>query len=339
MIAGRRTLYQHLSRVRGDYSRLLDAPLAYMQTLILRQGETVDRRQEGLILTEAGKQFASVFVGVDGRSAYRDDTVPLSPFADMLNRHLAAVQADVVFAHARWLRANLPDDVFGWLAREPVAEFASNPLAQYEPAHTWVDPRGYRLSDRIWNTSNRTRAQIDALLADGIRQGRGSLALSRELERFTRPERATLRTRRPYGVDASYDAMRLARTEISRAHMQATFAASRANPLVDRMDYALSMSHPRVDICDKFASIDMQGGRIREPYRIEECPHPVDDTHPHCLCHVRSAVTSSREEVIAQLRALMNGGQPAPLTPARPRSLLGQMLGAGLLTYVFWGEF
>ncbi|PJF23673.1 MAG: hypothetical protein CUN53_21700, partial [Phototrophicales bacterium] len=55
---------------------------------------------------------------------------------------------------------------------EKLRIFSPNALAQYEPAHTWVDPKGYRLSDRIWRTGEITRQRIDALIAEGIREGK-----------------------------------------------------------------------------------------------------------------------------------------------------------------------
>jgi hypothetical protein len=144
----------------------------------------------------------------------------------------------------RLLPADLKLMLRSGVVREQGDVFTPNPLAGYDPPHLWVDPNGYRLSDRIWRTAGATRRKVDAFLEDGIAQGRGSLKLSRDLERFLHPGRQLVRTKTPYGTDASYDAMRLARTEISRGAAQAHETAARANPFVSGLRWKLSPQHP-----------------------------------------------------------------------------------------------
>lgn len=242
--------------------------------------------RQGQTLSDIGNLIQRFFVGSDFRQAYGADGVaPLAAYPRLLNLALAEVQARVVVSHSKFMRRNLPDDLIRWLtARLSREQFESNPLATYEPSHSWVDPRGYRLSDRIWQTSIVTRTKVDGLLLEGMRTGRSSLDMAKSLERFILPTRAVFRTSKPYGADASFDAMRLARTEITRAHSMASLAAGLGNPFVDGWDFALSARHPRFDICDKLATISMTGKRIRDPYPITSpVPIPVRDTHPQCV--------------------------------------------------------
>jgi hypothetical protein len=140
---------------------------------------------------------------------------------------------------------SLEDYWHAWRSDQGQREvFAPNPLAGYDAPHLWVDPNGYQLSDRIWRTAGETRRKVDAFLEDGIAQGRGALSLSRDLERFLHPGRQLKRTKTPYGTDASYDAMRLARTEISRAAAEAHEAAAEANPFIEKLRWKLSPQHP-----------------------------------------------------------------------------------------------
>jgi hypothetical protein len=52
--------------------------------------------------------------------------------------------------------------------------FRPNPLAQMDesrrwvPMHKWNTPDGYRLSDRIWQTSVYSRTQVDRLVGQGL---------------------------------------------------------------------------------------------------------------------------------------------------------------------------
>jgi hypothetical protein len=238
--------------------------------------------------------------------------------------------ANVVDSHSAFMQRELPDDIQRWLssgiAAESISE-ASNPLAQYEPPHLWIDPSGFQLSDRIWRAGLQTRLKIDALLSDGIRNGISARTLAKQLEQFLLPNRAALRTKKPYGSDASFDAMRLARSEISRAHGQASKVAAIANPFVTGLDFCLSARHPRVDICDRLATIGTDGSRLKDPYPPESAPVPVQSTHPFCLCHTRAFVAASRAEVVADLRRQMEQGIPAPLTPLNRRSMLSSLLG------------
>ena len=182
--------------------------------------------------------------------------------------------------------------------RSLVAEqlFRPNPLATYEPAHTWVDPNGHRLSDRVWNTAGNTRQRLDAYLEQAIREGRGALQMSRELEQFLIPGRG-LRTSKPYGANASFDGMRLARTEISRAAQEAQRMTAAMNPFVSGLKWRLSASHPRIDICDDLARGGPAGDGV---YSVEAYP---ERPHPQCLCRPENVIIENPDSILNELRA------------------------------------
>jgi len=175
--------------------------------------------------------------------------------------------------------------------------FRPNPLAVYDAPHEWVDPNGYRLSDRVWNSAGMTRRHLDLYLDTAIREGRGALQMSRELERFLVPGR-TLTTNKPYSTNASYDAMRLARTEISQASQRAHIASAAMNPFVAGMKWNLSASHPRYDICDELAKGGPNGDGV---YEIATYP---SRPHPQCLCYSTNVMvdTATSDSLIDELR-------------------------------------
>lgn len=296
----------------------------------------IPARDESRVLIETGQLVERFFVGNDGRTALADDgTNPQALYPDRLLSALVSVTYSVARAHGVYMKGQLPDDIQNWLRTAYIGEQAPavpnpihlNPLATYSAPHTWVDPRGYRLSDRIWQLSVRSRTSIDQVVADGIRTGRSSLQIARDVEALLLPGR-TIRTKRPYGTYVSADAMRLARTEIARAHASASLAAGRANPFVSGFDWALSARHPKMDICDQIASIGMGGERLRDPYPVDGyVPQPVVDSHPNCLCNIRPAVTATEDEVIAQLRQYIADNTPAPLTALEPERFTVSMLG------------
>lgn len=245
--------------------------------------------------------------------------LPLSPYSRALWEALRGAVGVAVEDEATRLRRRLPPDLLAILraahrnplqaARETVREqiFRPNPLARYDAPHTWVDSNGYRLSDRIWNTAGDTRRRLDAMLEDGIRRGRGALnletggagGLARDLEQFLIPGRSLVRTKAPYGIDASFDAMRLARTEITRAHGAAAQASAAMNPFVEQMKWNLSASHPKPDICDDNARGGPNGDGV---YPLGEVPaYPA---HPMDLCYLTPVVmpAEQRRVILDELR-------------------------------------
>lgn len=273
----------------------------------------INRRNRADVLREAGEIITRVFVGRDGRSAFdRDGVTPLSPYALALNLALAQVQHGAVRIQGEWLKKHAPDDVWRWLAqgrpRQPVVAeqtrreeliaayrelLVDTGNLGYDAAHTFVGDDGYTLSDRIWRAGNVTRAKIDQFISDGITSGIGAFELAKKLEQFLTPGRAALRTNKPYGVDASYDAMRLARTEITAAFGRATMAAARANPYVIQVWWKLSPSHPKPDICDTYEA--------GSPWTLNRVPaYPA---HPQCVTPGQLVITTRGWLPIEDVRA------------------------------------
>jgi hypothetical protein len=326
---------------------------------------TIPQERIARIQTQAGRILERAFVGMDGRSPFGADGVtPLAEYPRILNKWLAFAAGATVMAHHRYLKRTMPDDVFNALARQParpvpvrqsvpglpIAErapvnpddlteaqiaalriFSPNPLAEYDPAHRWVDPNGYRLSDRIWQTEVTMRMKLDMLLADAIRNGMGSMELANLAERFLNPERAKIRTKKPYGQDVSYYAMMLARTEIARAANNASFIAGYLNPYCGGLDVARSpQGDPTCKVCPQHATITIGGGRSRAPYSYDAANIPP--YHPNDMCRVQNNVRDDPATVTAQLRGILQradrGGLDAPMTtPVMPERMLTQMLG------------
>jgi hypothetical protein len=286
-IASSRVLYKTLKEVGDDVDQMMLDATRQMSGVLTQYSVNgvIPTRSQDAVLDACGSIIGGFFS--QGRKVFAADGVtPLTRFASILNYRIALAIIRTLTAHTLYLQKRLPDDVLNWLAtaRPFTTEQVNiiNPLAGYDAPHTWVDPNGYRLSDRIWWRGQSIRLKIDALLTDGIRSGRSALQMSKDLEAFLMPSRKLRRTNKPYGTDASYHAMVLARSEISRAASEASFAASRANPFVSGMDWRLSASHPKIDICDSLATINMAGERVKDPYPLDSAPMVVADSHPQC---------------------------------------------------------
>jgi hypothetical protein len=135
-----------------------------------------------------GGAAAALFVGRIGEGLQAPFTElpdgriwPMSPYSRVLFKHIEQMES-LAIEQQRAVALRLAGDASGQLQRTVL--FRPNPLAQYEQAHTWVDPNGHTLSDRIWRTTSNTRQKLDMFLDDRIRQGQGALRMSRDLERF-----------------------------------------------------------------------------------------------------------------------------------------------------------
>lgn len=212
--------------------------------------------------------------------------------AGMMNRYLErAPRVQMAMQHAN----RDPFREAKQVSEQILRVFKPNLLAQYEPPHRWVDPNGYTLSERVWRTAGNTRRKLDLFLEERIAQGDGALRISRDLEAFLQPGRQLRRTTAPYGTDASYDAMRLARTEIARAAARANEMSAAMNPFVQGVETVLSPQHPCCDICDEAA----ESG----PWPVDEIPDKYRiPMHPHCMCRYREVLIDNPQEVLDQLR-------------------------------------
>ena len=325
---------QAADSIRGDLVRLSDTsgkilPLEAAQARVA-----------------VGRVVSDVFTGRDNLRAY-DGLQPLSPYATAFNDALVGMHIKMVHSHSLYMRRRLAKrpDVVQWLEswRRPLPEqIIANPFAEYNPAHTWVDPDGYRLSDRIWRSGERTRAKIDRIVAAAVREGMGSLRTAELLESSLRPDRKAVRTRRPYNLDASFDGMRLARTEMGRAHSFASRTMNLANPYVEGEDFALSITHPKIDICDTFATLGKGGGRIKQPYPKGQSPIPIQDTHPQCQCAMIPFVTQRPALIDQELIVSYERGDAPPATPLAQfeflRGMLGELITAAAIASVLGGE-
>ncbi len=362
--------------VKAEFRRVADQ----IGGLLLRMAGLDDRipiQQEAYVRRAAREAVERMFISPDGSGPFAEDgETALAPYPQLLNKYYIQVVAQTVRSHEAWMRRNLPEDVFAYLetarSRPAVVAEAANPYLRYEgqsdrqfltrlqslrifapnpqaeldplrrwvPMHRWTDRRGYRLSDRIWDTSDRTRQQIDGLVREAIREGMSATRLAGLVERFLNPDAAKIRTNRPYGTDASYSAMRLARTEISRAANQAAYISSYLNPYVERIEVARSGNgDPNCKVCPQRATLGMSGERLRAPYSIHSANIPP--YHPHCMCHVRPVLTDNPQAVTQRLRAVIEDERSENLvpvtTPAQADNLIEQLLGQVLWTQLELG--
>ena len=189
-----------------------------------------------------------------------------------------------------------------------------------------LDGRMYRdgksLSRRIWDRTDQLQGHIEDIVAQGIAQHRGALALARDLEVYVNPKAKMpvswlkIYPDIPFDRQIDYNAQRLARTAINHAYWAADIETALRNPFCKAIHWALSPSHYErqvarfgEDVCDTYASHDEGLGRGNYPIRSVPMPHA------QCLC-IQYQVVPSLEETANRLSRWLDGGEDAELEKA-----------------------
>ena len=196
----------------------------------------------------------------------------------------------------------------------PVAQFGRAQRAGYfDDTRSWVDPNGYKLSDRLWFAREDLRRNLDAMIVESLRTGEDAIKTSKRIERFLNPRYAPIRDARgriirdkrkgvytgtPRDGMGSFPARRLMRTEVTRAHGKATIEA--AKKLGNAIRWSLSGSHPKADKCDENAQGSSRGINVPGVYRIADVP--AYPNHPQDLCHLQHWALKSDDDLVAELR-------------------------------------
>ena len=90
-----------------------------------------------------------------------------------------------------------------------------------------------------------------------------------------------------------YNAERIARTEMARAYGQAVMTDMSENDMVIGWKWVLSREHPKTDICNFHADVDLYGmGKGAYPKNYG----PELPAHPHCICLMEQIYKTETDE-------------------------------------------
>jgi hypothetical protein len=184
--------------------------------------------------------------------------------------------------------------------------------------------QGQNLSARIWRIENEGRNAINNVIMQGVTDGDSAWNMAKKLEEFLGAGLNCPRwtSTRLYGRTASdksagdttgllsgndcdgrgvsYNALRLARNEIQKAHALATDKLMASQPWVEKEQCHLSAAHPEPDECDDVISSGENGEGI---YAVGTIEYPL---HPHCFCY-KTAVLVDEKEFTSKLNGWLNG--------------------------------
>jgi hypothetical protein len=202
---------------------------------------------------------------------------------------------------------------------------------------------GLQLSDRIWRNDNHARQVVKDAINSAVIQGHsasrtaqellsGGQGLSKEVQDKLKSNTAgplgkTIEEQLFTGEGTPYaNALRLARTELNRAHIKAYDAGAFLHPDVIGTRFLLSPNHPRHDICDMHAHANLYGlGPGVYPEGKNPCP-----AHPNTLSYtevvfrdeVSDADRKGKQDRLAWLNDQSSGVQESVLNSRKKRIAL-----------------
>lgn len=163
--------------------------------------------------------------------------------------------------------------------------------------------QGLNLSDRIWSTSQKVNRSLGQIAIEGLKEGKHPVEVAKRMQRYVKAGKKTVVTEYPNMMERigdmlpdnlSYEALRLARTEMADAYGQAEKRTAEEAPFSKGIKWSLSNAGVACDVCKENAE------RVTElgvgVYRVEDLPkYPA---HPNCLCNLQQDV----EDVVAYAR-------------------------------------
>jgi len=199
------------------------------------------------------------------------------------------------------------------------------------------------VSDRLWRMDANARRGIRRTVANSVAQQKSNWEVAQDLEgylgagagcpRWTRERLRITKSDIAAGDDTgritgddckgqgvSYNALRLARTEMQFAAHAMTRELFDAMPWVDAERFWLSPDHPEVDECDDWEGGGPNGDGI---YPLGEIVLPL---HPNCLCFTEGIIVSVEELTGRYQDYAVSGGGGF----GRYASMLGGALGTAL---------
>lgn len=228
-------------------------------------------------------------------------------------------------SHERLIRSNVQTFERENVITEAVEDGVFSPqlstLLQVAGEYLYGD--SLNLSARVWRVDREARDGIANVILKGVTDRSSAWQIAQELEAFlganedcprwtstrlygrtktqiAQGDTSGLVSRPCDGRGVSYNALRLARTELQKAHALATDRIMGAQPWVEKEQIHLSEAHPEPDICDDVAHGGEDGKGIY-PKGEQELPF-----HPNCLCY-KTAVLMDKKEFTSRLNGWLKG--------------------------------
>lgn len=222
-----------------------------------------------------------------------------------------------------WALSNRKNDLIADIRLDKSVIPDNKQVAYYNPNKAALERfearqvNGLKLSDRIYNTTQQLRNELEAGVGLGISEGQGAAEMGRSLKKYLkRPDDLFRRVKDAKGTlqlstnakafnpgrgvyrSATKNVERLTRTENNMAYRSADMERYKTMPFVIGYEVKLSASHPRFDMCD-----GLKG------------KYPVGfifvGWHPQCLCFCIPLLMTDDQFIKYQNMVLAGTDSPA----------------------------
>lgn len=163
--------------------------------------------------------------------------------------------------------------------------------------------QGLNLSDRIWSTSRKINQSLGQIAIEGLREGKHPVEVAKRMQRYVKAGKKTMVTEYPNMMERigdmlpdalSYEALRLARTEMADAYGQAEKRTAEEAPFSKGIKWSVSNAGVACKVCQ--ANADLVTDLGVGVYAAEDLPkYPA---HPNCLCDLQQVV----EDIVGYAR-------------------------------------
>lgn len=232
---------------------------------------------------------------------------PQSPYAAVLVAGVTSAVKLQVEWHTAMLRRYIRNErvrpehaerVLAWLTGPRPLPRVNETLQESFAA--WLDPRGFKLADRIQRMAVEIKARMSRFFDYHIGKGTPAPTMAQAAGQFlTTGETA----RRPYGPQGSYPARFLVRNEMIVAGGSATQNLSQVNPIVRGIKWQLNRADVDRDRCDANAKGGPDGDGV---YSFELLPTYPD--HPGEQCSLFPVAVAKPAEITGALLAGIEQG-------------------------------
>lgn len=191
-----------------------------------------------------------------------------------------------------------PLEIAGVGTGELAANFGVIHRDTVEAMYDFIAEDGLQISDRLWRLNNGAKQKVTEAIERGVIQGESSREAAGNFLRRGRPvpkevlakmgmnrsakigtEALEILTKRGKG-NMVHNALRLFRTELARANNEGFLRTGKKLSMVAGDRWNLSGSHPKRDICDTYATQDVDG---LGPGGYKTGNYPALG-HPECMC-------------------------------------------------------
>lgn len=181
---------------------------------------------------------------------------------------------------------------------ELVAVFGKVHRETVEAVYDFIAADGLQLSDRLYRLDLGAKEKVSSMIQRAVVQGESARESAQRLIRGGKPLTSELKAKMGFNRSAKigsdvveifsakgqenvvHNALRLFRTELARANNEGFLRTGKNLSTVAGNRWNLTASHPRRDICDTYATQNLDG-LGPGGYKTDHYPAHA---HPECLC-------------------------------------------------------